>query len=87
MNYGLQAIGDAIVRYLERPARGYEPFPPCDLDILRRLLRTGDVLLVEGNSHLAGVIKYLTHSSWSHAALYVVQLNATPLSPVNLTCW
>ena len=71
MNLGLQTIGRAIVRYIERPARGYEPFLPCDLDIVRRLLRTGDVLLVEGNSHLAGVIKYLTHSSWSHAALYV----------------
>lgn len=27
--------------------------------------------MVEGNSHLAGVIKYLTHSTWSHAALFV----------------
>jgi hypothetical protein len=29
------------------------------------------VLLVEGNNHIAGVIKYLTQSTWSHAALYV----------------
>jgi hypothetical protein len=31
----------------------------------------GDVLLVEGNNHISGVIKYLTQSTWSHAALYV----------------
>ena len=29
------------------------------------------MLLVEGNSRIAGVIKYLTQSTWSHAALYV----------------
>ena len=34
-------------------------------------LRPGDVLLVEGNNHISGVIKYLTQSTWSHAALYV----------------
>ncbi len=33
--------------------------------------RPGDVLLVEGNNHVSGVIKYLTQSTWSHAALYV----------------
>lgn len=34
-------------------------------------LRVGDVLLVEGSSRLSTVIKYLTQSCWSHAALFV----------------
>jgi hypothetical protein len=38
---------------------------------LRRALQPADILLVEGNTHIAGVIKYLTQSTWSHAALYV----------------
>ncbi len=71
----LHAVGGVFVRYLEQPARGYEPFVPSDLDALRRSLRPGDVLLIEGNSHLAGVIKYLTQSTWSHAALYVGAIN------------
>jgi hypothetical protein len=29
------------------------------------------VLLVEGNNRISGIIKYLTQSTWSHAALYV----------------
>jgi hypothetical protein len=29
------------------------------------------VLLVEGNQHLSNAIKYLTQSTWSHAALYI----------------
>lgn len=34
-------------------------------------LEPGDVLLVEGSSRISTVIKYLTQSTWSHAALYV----------------
>src|SRR5439155_13524016 len=41
---------------------------------LRAALKPGDVLLVEGNNHISGVIKYLTQSTWSHAALYVGQI-------------
>ena len=64
-------IGHWIARYLERPAAGYEPFTPSDPEALRAILKPGDVLLIEGHSHISGVIKYLTQSTWSHAALYV----------------
>jgi hypothetical protein len=50
---------------------GYEPFTPSDPEHLRGLMREGDVLLVEGNSRISGIIKYLTQSTWSHSALYV----------------
>src|SRR6476660_2194396 len=71
MGLVVEGIGRVIARYLERPAAGYEPFTPSDPDALRATLEPGDVLLVEGNSHISGVIKYLTQSTWSHAALYV----------------
>ncbi len=64
-------IGRLIARYLQKPVRGYEPFTPSDPQALRQSLEPGDVLLVEGNNHIAGVIKYLTQSTWSHSALYV----------------
>jgi permuted papain-like amidase YaeF/Yiix C92 family enzyme len=67
----LDTIGRAIARYLEKPVQGYEPFTPSDPAALRISLEPGDVLLVEGNSHISRVIKYLTQSTWSHAALYV----------------
>ena len=38
---------------------------------MERYIRKGDVVLVEGNERISEVIKYLTQSSWSHAALYV----------------
>jgi hypothetical protein len=67
----LDVIGRVIARYLERPVQGYEPFTFSDPAALRKSLEPGDVLLVEGNSHISRVIKYLTQSTWSHAALYV----------------
>jgi hypothetical protein len=67
----LDRFGQMIARYLEKPVSGYEPFTPSEPHALAASLRPGDVLLVEGNNHISGVIKYLTQSTWSHAALYV----------------
>jgi hypothetical protein len=41
------------------------------LNILGATLRPGDVLLVEGNLRISTAIKYLTQSTWSHAAIYI----------------
>jgi hypothetical protein len=71
MGFMLYKIGNAIARYLQEPISGYGPFTRSDPDALRASLRPGDVLLVEGNNRISGVIKYLTQSTWSHAALYV----------------
>jgi hypothetical protein len=71
MGWVLDRFGTAIARYLEKPLPGYEPFTPSEPDYLRAALRPGDVLLVEGNNRISGVIKYLTQSTWSHAALHV----------------
>jgi hypothetical protein len=67
----LGAVGQRLVRYLEQPSPGYEPFTPSDPRALASVLQPGDVVLVEGNSRVSGVIKYLTQSTWSHSALYV----------------
>jgi hypothetical protein len=71
MAWMVDRVGHLLAHYLEKPAEGYEPFTPTDPDALRATLQPGDVLLVEGNNHISGVIKYLTQSTWSHAALYV----------------
>ena len=71
MSWVADGVGRLLAQYLEKPAQGYEPFTPPDPDSLRATLKPGDVLLVEGNNHISGVIKYLTQSTWSHAALYV----------------
>lgn len=63
-------LGARLVDYLSAPL----PVPPAaaatDPLQLMACLRPGDVLLVEGNSRVSVAIKYLTQSTWSHAALY-----------------
>jgi Permuted papain-like amidase enzyme, YaeF/YiiX, C92 family len=71
MGWMVDGVGRVLANYLEKPAPGYEPFTPSDPEALRATLKPGDVLLVEGSNNISGVIKYLTQSTWSHAALYV----------------
>jgi Permuted papain-like amidase enzyme, YaeF/YiiX, C92 family len=71
MTWVLDRVGRHIASYLQKPAAGYEPFTPPDPEALRAAIKPGDILLIEGRTHIAGMIKYLTQSTWSHAALYV----------------
>ena len=71
MQNPLLAMGRGLARYLTREAHVHGVTRPTPLPLLRAALRPGDVLLVEGNSRISTAIKYLTQSSWSHAALYV----------------
>ncbi|MBF6567444.1 MAG: lipo-like protein [Candidatus Binataceae bacterium] len=75
------AIG-ILVRILTKPIKRYTLTLPNDMTALARTIRKGDVILVEGNQRISECIKYLTQSSWSHAALYVGDepLNSDPES-------
>lgn len=60
-----------FTRLLTKPLKNYTPRFPNDQAALKRHVRKGDIILVEGEQRVSEVIKYLTQSSWSHAALYV----------------
>jgi hypothetical protein len=66
-----QYISAGIIRYLSRPTARYAPFFAPDPEVTRRSLLPGDVVLIEGNTRLSAIIKFLTQSTWSHASLYV----------------
>ncbi|MHB1567313.1 MAG: C40 family peptidase [Acidiferrobacter sp.] len=62
------------------------PAPPrpdalTDPAALRALVRPGDVLLVEGMTRVGAIIKTVSHSPWSHAALCVGPLPLERRSP------
>jgi Permuted papain-like amidase enzyme, YaeF/YiiX, C92 family len=71
MGVMLDWVGKLLAGYLQKEVPGYEPFTPSDPEQLRSIIEPGDVLLVEGNNRISGIIKYLTQSTWSHSALYV----------------
>ena len=71
MNRVTRSIGKWLATYLSQELDINGTAPPSNPLHLQATLRPGDVLLVEGNTRISGAIKYLTQSTWSHAALYV----------------
>lgn len=67
----LQYLGRRLAAFLARPRERNSHIPTSPTGLLAATLRKGDVVLVEGSSRFASAIKYLTQSTWSHAALYI----------------
>jgi hypothetical protein len=67
----LDWIGRGIARQLNHTKSGYQPFTHSSAATLRSVLEPADVILIAGKRKLSTAIKYLTQSTWSHAALYV----------------
>jgi hypothetical protein len=66
-------IGTHLSKYLSHRVPAPGTAAATDLAKLLQCLQPGDVVLVEGQSRISAAIKYLTQSTWSHAALYVGQ--------------
>lgn len=71
MNGFAQRLGQWLGHWLSQSAHVHGTSPPARLDLLAETLQPCDVLLVEGQSRVSVAIKYLTQSTWSHAALFV----------------
>jgi len=63
-----------VERRLSREPGGSQ-FPMSDFKRLRHEIKPCDVILVESKSKVAEVIKLMTASPWSHAALYLGRLH------------
>lgn len=70
-------LGYRITQWLIRDGPP-PPSPLCDFNRLRYELKPGDVILIEGRSRVADVIKMITQSPWSHSALYIGRLYDIP---------
>ena len=64
-------LGMRMAQHLSRPRPHSQMGMPTAPHLLAQCLRPGDVLLVDGSSRMSGAIKYLTQSTWSHAAFFV----------------
>jgi hypothetical protein len=72
-------VGERLSAYLSETLPGSGTAAPTRPASLLACLRPGDVVLVEGRSRISVAIKYLTQSTWSHAALYV----GRPVAPTD----
>lgn len=66
-----ERLGAALARFLAAPRHVHSTSAATDIGRLEACLRPADVILVEGQTRFSTGIKYLTQSTWSHAALYV----------------
>lgn len=71
MNRVTRGIGKFLASVIEKQTKGYILLSVVSPTRLRACLRPGDVLLVEGDRRISTAIKYLTQSTWSHAAMFV----------------
>ena len=71
-------IADALARYLAQPLKPRGRAPIRDAKSLSSTLVRGDVLLTQGITRLAALVRLLTGSAWSHVALYVGPLEDGP---------
>ncbi|MEX1993189.1 MAG: YiiX/YebB-like N1pC/P60 family cysteine hydrolase [Steroidobacteraceae bacterium] len=71
MSGALTWLGRRLADFLSQERPRGEQVGLVDPAVLAATLRPCDVLLVEGNTRISVAIKYLTQSTWSHAALYV----------------
>jgi uncharacterized protein YycO len=67
-------IGGALARFLAQPVR--RDAARNDVLAISARLRAGDVLLTEGNSRAAALVRFITHSPWAHVSVYVGPLEA-----------
>ncbi len=68
----------ALAVFFTQPVEGYGPATTTDPESLSAVLRNGDVLLTEGNTRAAALIKRITRSTWSHVSMYVGPLEQGP---------
>lgn len=67
----LESLGSHLARYLSAPRDDIPNVATSPPEKLANCIRKGDVLLVEGTSRISTAIKYLTQSTWSHAAIHI----------------
>lgn len=80
MNPILSGVGRRLAQFLAKPSRRFAPTIVSGREARwQDYIVPGDVLLVEGNSRISTAIKYLTQSTWSHAAICVGDRAAHPL--------
>ncbi len=70
MGIGLSWFGRKLAGFLSKTVHVHGTGPALRPEQLLACLQPADVLLVEGGSRVSTAIKYLTQSTWSHAALY-----------------
>jgi hypothetical protein len=67
---------NALALYLAQPVKRDNPSVTPDLQNLAAVLIHGDVLLTDGGTRIAALVRRVTRSPWAHVAMYVGPLES-----------
>lgn len=70
----LRFIYKKIIQWLMKDTSPKRPYL-CDFEKITYEVKPADILLIEGQNRVSGIIQQLTHSPWSHAAMYIGRLS------------
>ena len=69
---------NALALYLAQPVKRHSPAPTPEPQDLAAVLVPGDVLLTDGNTRMAALVRRVTRSAWSHVAMHVGPVECGP---------
>jgi len=75
---GRTRLVDAFALYLAHPVKHRSPSTIANPQSFSAMLRPGDVLLTDGNTRMAALVRRITGSTWSHVSMYVGPLEEGP---------
>lgn len=75
---GRAQLMEVLARFLAGPVAHHSASIGADAPSFSGLLRRGDVLLTEGVTRMATLVRHLTDSPWSHVSMYVGVLEEAP---------
>ncbi len=81
----LQNFYRSLLARLDEKVSNYDHRIPNNMRNLKKYIRKGDVLLVEGDSEISRIIKLFSTSHWSHIAFYVADELIKKGSPLRET--
>jgi hypothetical protein len=70
----LRWLSDKFAKFLNKQEEVQET-PLCDFSRLRFEVRPCDIILVEGRTRVSEVIRSITQSPWTHAAMFIGRLS------------
>ncbi|MGM0546524.1 MAG: YiiX/YebB-like N1pC/P60 family cysteine hydrolase [Bacteroidota bacterium] len=79
----LSGLGYRLAQFLTQTDEERESVATCSREALEKALQPGDVLLIDGSSRISMAIKYITQSTWSHAAIFIGKDNLLDVETSN----
>ena len=67
----MHAIGTQPTKFLTKQHIQDDAYYKITIDYIKANLKSGDVVLVEGQSPASNTTQFITSFNWSHAAIYI----------------